>query len=103
MENRIFPSTRIFNGVRITTIDNRKHLGLTLDSKLTFDHHVNEKIAIARKGIGIINYLFIFIPVKILDQIYKIFVRSHLDYCDVITTFHLLLTRLIPRCAYLLL
>ena len=32
-----FPSTSFFNGVRVTTIDNHKHLGLTLDSKLTLD------------------------------------------------------------------
>ena len=25
-----------------------------------------------------------YLPLKILDQIYKIFIRSHLDYCDVI-------------------
>ena len=58
------------NGARVKTVDNNKHLGLTLDSKLTFDHHINEKIAIARKGIGIILHLTIFTPVKTIDQMY---------------------------------
>ena len=70
--------------MNVTTIDNHKHLWLTLDSILTFARHINEKIAIARKGIGIINYLYIFTPVETLDQIYKMFVRPRLDYCNVI-------------------
>ena len=45
----------IFNGAQVQLTDNHKHLGLMLDSKLTFDNHINEKIAIARKGIGIIK------------------------------------------------
>ena len=73
-----------FNGVRVEAVENHKHLGLILDSKINFNLHVNEKIAIARKGIGIIRYLSSFTPTKTLDQIYKMFVRPHLDYCDVI-------------------
>ena len=72
------------NSVQVHLVDNHKHLGLILDSKLSFLIHFNEKIAIARKGIGIIKYLSQYIPVKTLDQIYKIFVRPRLDYCDVI-------------------
>ena len=63
---------------------NHKHLGLTLDTKLSFVHHINEKTAIAKKGIGVIKYLSKFVSVKTLDQIYKAFVRPHLDYCDVV-------------------
>ena len=74
----------IFNGAQVQLTDNHKHLGLMLDSKLTFDNHINEKIAIARKVIGIIKFLSTFSPIKTLDQIYKMFVRPHLDYCDVI-------------------
>ena len=68
----------------VKPVDKHKHLGLTFDSKLTFTYHINEKIAIAKKGIGIIKYLSSFTPIKTLDQIYKMFVRPHLDYCDVI-------------------
>ena len=66
------------------TVIEQKHLGLILDSKLSFERHVNEKIIEARKGIGIIKYLSKFLPIKTLDQIYKALVRSHLDYCDTI-------------------
>ena len=66
------------------TVIEQKHLGLILDSKLSFERHVNEKIIKAKKGIGIIKYLSKFLPFKTLDQIYKALVRSHQDYCDTI-------------------
>ena len=55
-----------------------------LDTKLTFTKHISQKISIARKGIGIIKYMSSYAPKRTLDQIYKIFVRPHLDYCDII-------------------
>ena len=61
-----------------------EHLGLNLDSKLSFESHINEKIKIARKGIGIIKYLSNYLPISTLDQIYKMYIRPHLDFCDVI-------------------
>ena len=65
-------------------VNEQKHLGLILDSKLSFERHVNEKIIKAKRGIGIIKYLSKFLPLKTLDQMYKALVRSHLDYCDII-------------------
>ena len=41
-------------------------------------------VEIARKGIGIIKYLAPYLPVKSRDQIFKMHVRPHLDYCDMI-------------------
>ena len=66
-------------------VKEQKHLCLTLDSKLSFERHANEKIIKAKKGIiGNIKYLSKFLPIKTLDQMYKALVRSHLDYCDTI-------------------
>ena len=59
-------------------------MGLILDSKLLFVNHINEKIQIARKGIGVIRCVSKYMPVKILNQLYKTYVRPHFDYCDVI-------------------
>ena len=73
-----------FNNQVVCSAAHHKHLGLTLDSKLTFAKHISQKISIARKGIGIIKYMSSYAPTKILDQIYKIFVRPHMDYCDII-------------------
>ena len=73
--------------LRLKKVENHKHLGLVLASKLAFVTHINEKIITAKKGIRIIKYLSQFIPVKTLYQMHKMFVRPHLNYCDV--TYHL--------------
>ena len=73
-----------FNNSMVKRVNEHKHLGLTLDSKLTFANHITEKISKARKGVGVIKYLSSYVPVKTLDQIYKMYVRPHLDFCDVI-------------------
>ena len=76
-----------FNNFEVKKVSDHKHLGLILDSKLSFVKHINEKIASARKGIGVIKHLAPYLPLKSRDQIYKMYVRPHLDYCDII--FHI--------------
>ena len=73
-----------FNGSEVKTVNEHKHLGLTIDSKLTFASHVNEKISKARIGLGIIKALSRYLSTKVLDLIFKMYVRPHLDFCDVI-------------------
>ena len=74
----------IFNGIAVAKVNDQKHLGLILDSRLTFERHINKKIIKAKRNLGIINYLSNFLPLKTLDQMYKALFRSHLDYCDII-------------------
>ena len=62
----------------------QKHIGLFLDKKLKFDHHLNEKISKANKGISVIKRLYGYLPRRSLLCIYKSFVMPHLDYADVI-------------------
>ena len=73
-----------FNNVEVKSVSEQKHLGLILDSKLTFASHLNEKVKKARMGLGLIKSLSNFLSVKTLDQIYKTYVRPHLDFCDII-------------------
>ena len=73
-----------FNGAPVACSSIQKHLGLVLDEKLTFDHHLNEKISKAIKGISLIKRLHKYLPRKSLLCIYKSFVRPHLDYADII-------------------
>ena len=73
-----------FNNINITDSESHKHLGLILDSKLSFDHHLREKINKANKGIGLINKFRIILHRNSLLNIYKTFVRPHLDYADII-------------------
>ena len=76
----------MFNGTVVAKMNEQKHLGLILDSSLSFKKHLNEKIINAKKNLGIIKHLTlnIFLPPKTLDQMYKALVRSHLGYCDII-------------------
>ena len=70
-----------FNVAIVPNVNEKKHLAIFLNSKLSFERHVNENIIKAKKVIGIIKYLSNFLP---LDQMYKALVRSLLDYCDTI-------------------
>ena len=74
----------IFNGTVVAKMNEQKHLGLILDSKLSFEKHLNEKMIKAKKNLGIMKHLSKFLPIKTLDQMYKALVRPHLDYCDII-------------------
>ena len=60
------------------------YLGMILDSRLNFNSHVREKIISARRGIGVIRYLSKYVSRNVLDQMYKLYVRPHLDYGDII-------------------
>ena len=73
-----------FNGDEVKRVNDHKHLGLTLDPKLSFAKHLSEQISTARQGIGVIKHLATYLPLKSRDQIYKMHVRPHLDYCDMI-------------------
>ena len=73
-----------FQNSQVKRVDHHKHLGLILDSKLSFARHINEKINKAKKWIGMIRHLRSYLPTKTLDQIYKMYARPHLDYCDII-------------------
>ena len=68
-----------FNESVVPKVKEQKHLGLTLDSKLSFERHVNEKIMKVKKGIESLNIFR-----NSLDQMYKALIRSRLDYCDTI-------------------
>ena len=46
--------------------------------------NLSEKIQKANKGIGLIKRLYQYVPRKSLLNIYKSFIRPHLDYCDII-------------------
>ena len=61
----------MFNGTVVAKMIEQKHLGLILDSSLSFRKHLNEKILKAKKNLGIIKHLSIFLPRKTLDQMYK--------------------------------
>ena len=73
-----------FNNSSVARTSYQKHLGLHLDEKLNFSHHIKEKISKACKGIRVIRKLHYVLPRLSLLTIYNSFTRPHLDYGDII-------------------
>ena len=73
-----------FNGIPVAREDHTKHLGVYLDSRLNFSKHIHEAVRKATKGLSLLKYLSKYVPRKILNLSYKLYVRPHLDYGDVI-------------------
>ena len=73
-----------FNNLRVTKKDKHKHLGLVLDSKLSFLSHINAAISKSRKALGLLKFLSKYLSRETLNALYKLYIRPHLDYGDVI-------------------
>ena len=74
----------VFNSALVVCAVRQKHLGMYLDKALNFNLHIREKMSNAMKGIGVILKLSKTLPQHSFDTKYKSFVRSHLDYGDII-------------------
>ena len=74
----------LFNDIPEKKVNEHKHLGIILDSKLPFSAHINSAISKAGKGIGLLKHLSKYLPRHTLNKLYKLYVRLHLDYGDVI-------------------
>ena len=77
------PSIR-FNNNTLSLFPAQKHLGLVLDSKLKFNKHINHILCKFKKLIGLLRKFQWILPRSSLLTIYKTFIRSHLDYADVV-------------------
>ena len=74
----------LFNNTPVKKVTEHKHLGIILDSKLSFSAHIKSAISKTRRGIGLLKYLSKYLPRHTLNELYKLYVRPHLDYGDVI-------------------
>ena len=73
-----------FNNNNVLQTSSQKHLGVTLDVKLTFDEQLNNVLNKVNKAIGLLRKLQNLLSRSTLITIYKAFVRSHLDYGDIL-------------------
>ena len=78
-----------FNNSPVVSQPFTKHLGMILDSKLNFNHHLSDKICKANKGIGLIKRLRHNLSretssYKSHISNPKSHIRPHLDYGDII-------------------
>ena len=74
----------IFNGIPLSRRKEHKHLGLILDKKLTFHNHIIEKINKTKQLLYTMKKTRHYIPSFALEQVYKSFIRSKLEYGDII-------------------
>ena len=81
--NYISYDTIYFAENDVMSVSSHKHLGL-LDNKLTSSKHIDDKIKKGNTGIAIVRRLYNYLPRNALLQVYKYFIRPHLDYCEVI-------------------
>ena len=72
----------VFNNANVTQSIYQKHLGITLDSKLTFENHINMVTTKISKTIGLLRKAPNLLPRTTLITTYKASVRPHLDYGD---------------------
>ena len=80
---KIYPKI-FFNNIPISKANSQKHLGLHLDSKLFFDIHIKIILTKVNITIGLLRKFQQVLPTPSLITIYKVFIRPHLDYGDVI-------------------
>ena len=74
----------LFNDTPVKKVIEHKHLGIVLDSKLSFYAHIKAAISKTRRGIGMLKFLSRYLPRHTLNEVYKLHVRPHPDYGDVI-------------------
>ena len=74
----------IFNNTNVSQCKSQKHLGIILDCKLTIEEHCRTLLSKTYRTIGLLRKLRNFLPRAALITIDKTFVRSHLDYGDVL-------------------
>lgn len=73
-----------FNNIPVARETSTKHLGMILDERLAFNKHIVEKIEKAKKGISLMKFLSGFVNRKTLELTFKMHVRPHLEYGDII-------------------
>ena len=61
-----------------------KHLGMMLDSNLSYVHHIKSILNKVNKTIGLLRKFQLILPKHSLITIYKTFIKPHRDYGDVI-------------------
>ena len=81
---KVFHPNLSFNDQPIERLVAHKHLGLTLDEKLSFTNCINNKTNKTLKGVGLLRKLSLLLPRQSLLNIYKSFIRPHFDYGNVI-------------------
>ena len=66
---------------QLEKVHKEKDLGVTVDSKLNFRDHINTKVNLAHRNLGIIYRTFTYFDQEVFLNLFKSLVRPHLKYC----------------------
>ena len=64
----------------LETVKSEKDLGVTIDCNLSFRDHINSKVNLANRNLGIIFRTFTFLDEETFLHLYKSLVRPHVEY-----------------------
>ena len=70
--------------INVSQASSQKHLGLTLDNRLTFYEHLKNVSNKIIKTTGLLRKLQNILPRPALLTIYKCLIRPHLDYGNIV-------------------
>ena len=72
------------NNITVSSTSVHKHLGMLLDDKLSYKHRLKSVLNNVKKTIGLVPKFQQILPRQSLITIYKLFIRPHLDYGDIV-------------------
>ena len=73
-----------FNNIPVSSTSVHKHLGMLLDGKLSYEHHLKFVLNKVKKIIDLLRKFQKIVPRQFLITIYKSFIWPHLDYGDIV-------------------
>ena len=66
----------------LETVNDEKDIGVILDSDLSFDRHICEKVKKSNSMFALIRRTFHYLDIETFTPLYKSLVRTHLDYAS---------------------
>ena len=79
--NNSIPALNIkINGLAVDEKDHAKYLGILIDNKLTFIHHIQHVNSKLTKGNAILSMVRHYLPKQILISTYNAYIQPHIDY-----------------------
>ena len=73
-----------FNNIPVSSTSVHKHLGMLLDDKLSYEHHLQFVLNKDKRTIDLLRKFQQTLPRQSLITTYKSFIRPHLDYGDIV-------------------
>ena len=80
IENIIHAHYYTMNEYVLDHVFEEKDLGVVIDSQLSFEEHINQKIKKANAMVGLIRRTFTYLEPMFFKKLYIAFVRPHLEY-----------------------